>query len=399
MDSDSSSTGQPESSPGPSTPTGVWKRRLSQSSIPRPTLPSITGLRAALLGYLGEVERAVRDRVGGEEEDASIAGFSSPSSLSGSGDDDATWGSSSGVAGPSTLRRRPIDGGAEREDLLAVSGLSDNTSRMVNAHNRMLDHLSSLREDVKRYLPQIPQRLPVPSATSLGSHGEWLRTLPHRLRLVDLGVAAPLPPEALPPGSPVVDLGSVEHARRRVIELAKAYLPSEEWAGWERLGWEDQYPEPASRRLSLDLGKTLEGDDGVEEEPEYLFPNRTPASAYAITSRRRAVRSKSLGAASFPTLGSVDMPRLVRTRTEPYPLHKTDDPMDYEVETDDEELDEAEQNALLDGMDTVILGRVSSAGMGPTIADALNRSGDGSRLIEYDDLPFAYRNNEHIITG
>lgn len=395
---DQPDTAQAESSSQPTTPTGVWKRRLSQSSIPRPTLPSIAGLRAALLGYLGEVERAVRERVVGEDEDASFAGFSSPSSLSGSGEDEGAWASSNAVAGPSTIRRRVVSQSDQEDTLLTIPSPGEYSSRMINAHSRMLEHLSSLREDVKQYLPQIPQRLPVPSATSFVSHADWLRTLPHRLRLVDLGVAPPLPPDAQPHGSPIVDLGSVEHARRKVIELAKAYLPSEEWAGWERLGWEDQDPEVTSRRHSVDMGISIEGDDEVEEEPEYLFPNRTPASAQAMASRRRAVRSKSLGAANFPTMWNVDMPRLVRTQTEPHLARKTDEAA--HMEEKDEDAEDAEDNALLDGIDGALLGEVTStSGMGPTVADALKKAEDGKRLIEYDDLPFVWRNNEHIKTG
>jgi adiponectin receptor len=36
---------------------------------------------------------------------------------------------------------------------------------------------------------------------------------------------------------------------------------------------------------------------------------------------------------------------------------------------------------------------------GPSIAEALQRAEDGNKLITYDDLPFYWRNNEHIITG
>jgi adiponectin receptor len=73
--------------------------------------------------------------------------------------------------------------------------------------------------------------------------------------------------------------------------------------------------------------------------------------------------------------------------------------------TDSEEeaeagLEEAEDNAMLDTLDEVVLGRSRSGSvLGPSLAEALKRAQDGKRLIEYDDLPVLWRNNEHIITG
>lgn len=387
-------------------PARGWGRQLSQSSIPRPALPSLTGLRAALLGYIGEVERAVRERIVGEEEDgASIPDPSSPSSFSGSGEDETVLGASTGVAGPSTLRRRVArhagaDGDGQYDPAIRDRSDGNDPRGDYGPHLSLLNHLSSLREDIANYLPN---RIPVPTA-NLGARGEWLRNLPHRLRIVDLSVAPALPPDSRAPSSPVIDeSGSVEHARRKVIELVKAYLPDEEWAGWEKLGWEEQDPEVTSRRHSLDLGKTLGGaEEEEEEEPSWLFPNRTPASAQAMASRRRAVRSKSLGAANFPTyLRGLDMPKLVRTRTAPYDIRKAEEEGGEAAEEEEEEdLDAADilvHSELLDGLNLV---RTSSkSALGPSVADALRAAQDGTRLIGFEDLPFLWRNNEHIITG
>lgn len=327
----------------------------------------------------------MRESVVGEDETGDEAASpSSVSGVSGSGDDDAFAGSSSAVPGPGPstgLRRRLIYG----------DGPQDGTG----LNHSLLNHLSSLREDVTRYLPQ----LHVPAPPNLGARGEWLRNLPHRLRMVDLSVG-PLPPDARMPASPVLDDGSVTHARRKVISLAKALLPSEEWAGWERLGWEEQGHEGTSRRHSFDLADGQPVPDAEEEEePEYLFPNRTPASAQAFASRRRAVRSKSLGATNFKEWMS-EMPKLQRTRTEPYKkqLNMSDTALADEDENDD--LDAAELLAHPDSFAELQLGRVTSGtALGPSLAEALKAADDGKRLIEYEDLPFSWRNNEHILTG
>jgi adiponectin receptor len=201
-----------------------------------------------------------------------------------------------------------------------------------------------------------------------------------------------------------LDDGSVTHARRKVISLAKALLPSEEWAGWERLGWEEQGQEGTSRRHSFDLGDGQAVPEAEEEEePEYLFPNRTPASAQAFASRRKAVRSKSLGAANFKEW-MAEMPKLQRTRTEPYKGQPftSDTALDVGLddEDDNDELDAAELLAHPDSFAELQLGRVTSGtALGPSLAEALKAADDGKRLIEYEDLPFSWRNNEHILTG
>ena len=408
MDSPGASTSAREPS-APSSPS--WARGLSQGSIPRPGLPNVSNLRNALLGYISEVERAVRESVvgQGDEDPARFEAAGSPSSISGmsaSGDEQDPLVSTTVTAGPSTGLRNRVQG-------FAGYGSSTPTSDQAGGlnilpHSSILQHLNTLREDVTHYLPS---RLSVPSPPhlNLGARGDWLRNLPYKLRMVDLSVA-PLPPDHRTPSSPVIDHGAVEHARQRVIELAKAYLPSEEWAGWERLGWEEQDSgadtHESSRRHSVDLGLSLtaEPEEEEEEEPEYLFPNRTPASAQAFASRRRAVRSKSLGAANFPTaLLDGLKPKFGRTQTEPLRRKEEINGSMAVLEGDDEEDDDLDTAELLvhpEFITDLKLAKVVSAQtLGPSVADAIEKAEGGKKLITFQDLPFIWRNNEHILTG
>ena len=365
----------------PETARQAWTRRLSQSGITRPALPNISGLRTALLGYIGEVENTLQDRLGGDVgTDDSLPVISSPSSMS--GEDDGPWASSSTGASSSYisaegLRKRGTGPGLP----------------MTGGYSSLLDHLPALRQDITRYFPS---RMSFTTPTTLGASGDWLRNLPQRLRMVDLSVNHA---DDDHDASTHTGNGSVESARRKVIELVHTLLPSEEWAGWERLGWEEQdrldYGIPR-RRHTVDLGRPEEGAE-IDEEPEYLFPNRTPASAQAIPSRRRAVRSKSLGTAGFPEKWtSPSLPRLVRVQTEPWG-EKTDDVMLADDSDDDEAVDE--QVYLFPDSDVKPSPSTAFSEFGPTVAEALSRAEDGKKLITYDDLPFIWRNNEHIITG
>ncbi|KAL7422722.1 inc metabolism membrane protein [Cryptotrichosporon argae] len=302
-----------------------WSRRLSSPGNPSllPTLPTITGLRAALLGYLGELETSLRER----ERD-----FKSPTPDSPSFSSEAT-ASSSCVAAPSSAP-------GLRQRLVAVQDPEP-----------ILSDLTRLRADVLSYVH-----------TNFG-HREWLGTLPARLSAVDLGLGASVSASAL-------------DARKRVLELVHDLLPPDDWAGWERLGWEEQDHSEA-------------GDD----EPEYLFPNRTPASAEAVQQTRRwLVRSKSVGAASAPRAADTDGwagEPLQRVRTNPSHAHargmSVDSALDYDAA--DAFLGDAEHVAEVLAL------------KGPSIEQALERSANGARLVTYDDLPFWWRNNQYIFTG
>ena len=326
-----------------------WRRRFSHPALPLPTLPTISNFRAALLGYLGEVEVSL------------LADPGSARSLRAGEDGFGASTAMSAIPGPSTgLRHR----------------LGDPSGFVGDTNMSLLRHLSSLREDVVAYLPS-RLSVPIPIPPGIGPSREWLRLLPSKLSVVDLGV------------NHADGESQVEAARRRVIELVHTLLPSEDWAGWESLGWEDEDQRPKSGALDGE-------NEDEDEEPEYLFPNRTPASASALASRRRAVRSKSVGSAGMIPPG----PILLRSRTEPPRDSWLPSAIDSGGLVNDEEgLDAADiiENSELG--DTKLTTAVALSNRGPTMSEALMRAQDGKRLIVYNDLPFVWRNNEHIITG
>jgi adiponectin receptor len=232
------------------------------------------------------------------------------------------------------------------------------------------------------------------------------------------------------------DAGAVEVARMKVIDMVHALLPSEEWAGWERLGWEETPSHhrgrgKAHRRAASDVARGSpalgdeEGeqdgeeeddeDEDEEEEPGYLFPNRTPASAQAIADRRRTIRSKSFShpsrsthpsnwtSTSFPTRQP-----LTRVKTEPttsrfaesreaHLLGAEEEAVPYLGELGEEEAKELLEHPSL--ADTKLTMLVAPSHLGPTALEALETSDDGNRLITYEELPIHWRNNEHIFTG
>jgi adiponectin receptor len=189
-------------------------------------------------------------------------------------------------------------------------------------------------------------------------------------------------------------------------------LPSEEWVGWERLGWEDQEDEEGTpfrgrkRAASASIHREPMHDeeDESEDEPEYLFPNRTPASqqAMAKATRRQAVRSTSFSAALLSRDDEVVDPKPRRHGVFSVPLTRrttglpsfgqatseSEDDLDASAVHDQLEIEERKQLLEQELEDT-----------GPSIAEALQRAEDGNKLITYDDLPFWWRNNEHIVTG
>ena len=367
-------------------------------------------------------------------DESSVSEFSASGSgaddtddpLSGDSMDYDDWAGATSSAylpsGSSRQRLRRRHGGRMGSQTQRPGWTSGNGPGYTDAS--LLDTLSALKEDVAKYLPNRPS---FPAPPALYPPGDLLRSLPNRLRVLDTGVSywlgqAPTADGGAGPSSPVVDSvassprhAAVDRARERVMQFVHAHLPSEEWAGWERLGWEEQDREWPSRRHSLDLGRGRvcrgSGDeaDEEEEEPEYLFPNRTPLSAQGIlAARRRGARSKSLGAASAP-IGSTWadlMPQLTRTYTEPGHSPRTD----FGSLADDDECgeegreDQQGRTEILDIDGSAVgetkLKRVpSSQFLGPSLAETLAASEDGKKLVTFDQLPFQWRNNEHIITG
>jgi len=364
------------------------------------------GLRTALLGYLGEVERAIQGQEEQQQqqfvEEPKDFGGTSSESTGLSSDEMEEEGRSTAIASGSKegLRQRAALGVTGNGQ--APAGAS---TALQDTNRSLLNHLSALREDVRSYLPPIT----VPSMPSR----DWLRSLPSKLSVVDIGVDSPIAPESKGKGRmPEFDTGAVENARKRVLETVRTLLPSEEWAGWERLGWEDQEDDEETplrgrkRAASASIHREpMHGeDDESEDEPEYLFPNRTPASqqAMAKATRRQAIRSTSFSAALLSRDDEVADPKPRRHGVFSVPLTRrttglpsfgqatseSEDDLDASAVHDQLEIEERKQLLEQELEDT-----------GPSIAEALQRAEDGNKLITYDDLPFWWRNNEHIVTG
>ena len=247
----------------------------------------------------------------------------------------------------------------------------------------LLRQLSIIREDVTAYLPQ---KLPAWKVNR-----DWLRSLSTRLNALD----ARIPLRQGEGGSaPAAEYRPVEIARKKVVEMVQSLLPTDDWAGWERLGWSENDDRPKSSFSARD-----DRGDETEDEPEYLFPNRTPASARAFA-QTRMKRSKSVGAPSIVREWTIQHDaktragQLQRAKTYPGP---DDLPSD-----DEDDLHEAEillTPDIIDQTDPLLSADKVAPHVGPTRREALAKSADGTRLIKYDDLPFIWRNNEHIHTG
>lgn len=366
----------------------------------------MSGLRTALLGYLGEVERAIQ----GQEEQQQQQLVEEPKDFGGTSSE--STGLSSDEMDEESRTTAIASGSKEGLRQRAALGVTGSLSApggaptaLQDTNRSLLNHLSALREDVRSYLPPIT----VPSMPSR----DWLRSLPSKLSVVDIGVESPIAPEAKGKARmPDFDTGAVENARKRVLETVRTLLPSEEWAGWEKLGWEDQEDDGESpfrgrRRAasaSIHRDPMYDEEEEEEDEPEYLFPNRTPASqqAMARATRRQAIRSTSFSAAllhredEVPDAkpgrhGFFSAPMTRRTTGLPsfgQATSDSEDDLDATAVHDQLEIEEMKQLLEQELEDT-----------GPSIAEALQRAEDGNKLITYDDLPFWWRNNEHIVTG
>lgn len=454
-----------------------WRRRMSQPlSIPtfRPNIPNIPHLRAALLGYLGELETALRRKLGDDLSEIGGAlhgggngrgrtrwrSVSLSPSMSAedwttsteSNDGDSYYGYSSALAGPSStseVRQRNAtinanSNGSPNANTKAHKDASTDATSTQDSYVNLLNHLSALREEASNYLPSLSAHMPL----SIPNR-EWLRSLPSRLSIVDPGLLSPLDKAKIKDElAAVIDFesGAVEGARKKVVDMVHALLPSEDWAGWEKLGWEEQedgdgwrpreYGHRRARSASLGRsgkGKRKQDNDGdyiememiEDEEPEYLFPNRTPASTRALA-RRRAVRSKSVGASSLPSVKRAKMERsqsyafgsLVgsiqgKAVSEPVKMgtavrsdHEDGDEGRDENGDEEYEVTEEEGKDEEEFINTSYLAADLKSGLiavgtttDPSVADALKRSEDGKKLITYDELPAIWRNNEHIHTG
>ena len=502
--------------------------------------PALVSLRDALLGYLGEAEDIVLERIRGRDGEVEHEN-----------DHDTDWSSygphldaamDSGIEGADTTSTSTSTSSASsnlrnRTHLLRrrlSNTLPALPTRHIPSPEALLAHLSAIREDVVASLPAIPRRLgniglpSLPSRASLVALGDvsgLLQGLPQRLGVlnehlpglviypytqglgagsnwegldeagnVDLGdERASSPPPVTPDG--LASRLSAEN-RKRIMGVVKSLLPSEDWPGWERLGWED-YDEDEDEEefgssrsaagLGLGLGfrgpgsssrpggimvtrrsqsykqpSTLADDETewqssarrqtnssgssptsiikrllihpsrsephglhpnspdveVEEEPEYLFPNKTPAAAmrrqqsYAVKRearelrRARSVSLSALGEKGVEGLGGGMDVRRVKSRDErarstvDLVFSDTDDEgraggsVVDELGKDAEDEDDEEE----DDMD-VEIDAVPVLDIGPTVHTALAKSGNGTKLILFDDVPWWMRNNEYVISG
>lgn len=392
------------------------------------------------------MEASIRGRLGaissqeGESEQIRSDSSSASEGVSEGFETDLDVGESSGIESSKQqgeLRYRGKQSSIDTHHTIGSSststfGVQRTRPRAISSQDALLSHLSWLREDILASLP--PAVLSAPSSSR-----EWLRALPARLSAVERSLWA----DNSSSSSKTSAEGAVESARRKLLDIVKGALPTDEWEGWERLGWEetDRFPpiRPALGRLgsSADGGKEGEaGDDDneqqeeeEEEEGNLLFPNRTPAAAQAIASRRRTIRSVSLGAAGRPgkwadlhrdsidgEVAAAILPKLQRMRTMPNILSNRSTLTDDE----DDEMEVLEGGKRLSASDAlsgnlypvgqdglgVVQGKgkarsraASAAGLGPSVAEALSLSEEGVKLITYDDLPVEWRNNEHIFTG
>lgn len=369
------------------------------SYIPTLSLPhvSVSGLRAALLGYLGEAEIALRERLGAASENHEA---SSPSSPSPSSEDDTDYDTFD-------ERDSPVDAESSARQALGeqAPGLrrrggagpssAPSSSRIQPAAGDaevLLDTLRTLREDVAAYVPAGFSMPKLP----LEAQRQWLRELPHRLQDVDLSVHDGSWPDPVTASN-----RAMRSARRRVIDLVHALLPPDDWQGWESLGWEDDDGSVCTprrpdhtRSCSLDerYARTEGSDEDDEDEPEYLFPNRTPAPAHAFR-RHRHPRSKSLSEADYADRGS-----MFSWHLRPEIAAVVDDEGDDDGSVVDEVLmAEHEQHDEMRDCDKH--GGHLVPNMGVPIEEALVRSEQGHKLITYDDLPIWWRNNQYLHTG
>ena len=436
------------STPGPSAKKPSWHRRISHPPRPNlPTLPNLpnlgninlpspNGLRTALLGYIGEVETTLRRRTR-KHGPSNLSPNAAAGSSSLNQRQPRSTGKNASVSSPSpsgssqALPETPIDQRAPsfRTPSIFTSQhpADDDAMSAVEEYHEadleLMDELESLKQDVGLYLSPRPAS---PARPPQRTGSEWMRTLPSRLRAVE---------ESISPSSSIYEghtrsgsrAGSsreewevedpaqraLRRARSKLIGLAKLVLPDEHWQGWEKLGWEEQAEgvEGSTIRARVDAPRSPGGsllvdadaEHDADEEPEYIFPNRTPTAR--LNNRPRSSRSHSFHVESSP-YSPLRRPLKVRSLSSPGPFElppsldsalsgntETELPVEaVDVDSDEED----EEFKLLRESSHPGYGAVP---LGPTVRQALAKAQDGRVLIEYDDLPVIWRNNEHIITG
>ncbi|GHJ87456.1 hypothetical protein NliqN6_3858 [Naganishia liquefaciens] len=461
-------------------------QQLQALDLQVPTTPglSIASLRDAILGYVQEAELIVKERLSHSHEDdfregemgaaewhqdaaAATSGSESTASWASSvGDPHSGEGSFSGfnLRKRSQALRRRISGG--RASLLPAT--------FSTSPEALLAHLSAIRADVLASMPtvtlpsiSVPQLSSKPSLTRLASFTNvtaegslpnmmagLLSSLPARLSFIhehlpnapDLaqmshgGLSLPKRPA----------LGLTEEHKRRIMQAVHSMLPSEDWAGWERLGWEDEdeyqarmtmngpkrghrkswsngSPEgksflreldgdalglhhhyvkrrPARRRTVSEGVSTATGVDDeldeddleeeVQEEPEYLFPNKTPRAALS--------RHQSY----VVTQQAFEREKKARRRSGSFTSNKSRKSIFSQPGSDLEESDDADSDMRRERIPMHAVGPAEAATTMPpltalptVVVEGLRKSQNGKMLIEYEDLPPWMQNNEYIVTG
>jgi len=383
-----------------------------------------------LLGYLGEAENAIRERLGMdpvEDEDMydyepegethrrlSVTSSPSPSSEDETDIDTlgaaAVYGTAAARAGngngpESQLRRRHTRARTNIAPTRPRDPHSPSPTPTAEEH-AMLDSLRRLREDILAYVPAVPAGL-----SGFTPNREWLQSLPNRLQAVDLGLTNCLTDlsDAAWPDPVSASSRAMNGARQRVIDIVHSALPPDDWAGWETLGWGNQDKDRRARShhaksCSLDEKWARLEDD--EDEPEYLFPNRTPGPASAIA-RRRLKRSKSLGDSDFAFHPPSFLDQWIR------PVADVAAVVDDEGEADLGDLDARSVEAALAAAEEDLHAHeidvpcdkhgvhqvLDDTDVVPSVAEAIARSENGKKLITFNDLPVWWRNNQYILTG
>jgi adiponectin receptor len=242
-------------------------------------------------------------------------------------------------------------------------------------------------------------------------------------------------------------LGLTEEHKRRIMQAVHGMLPSEDWAGWERLGWEDEDEYQArmsrggtkkahrkswsngspegksflreldsdamglhhtyvrkrpSRRRTVSEGVVAVGDgegmdeddleEEVQEEPEYLFPNKTPRAALS--------RHQSY----MVTQEAFEREKKARRRSGSFSSNKSRKSTFSQPGSDMEDSDGEGVTPGRAAIPTVGPAEAATsmppASAVPTVVmEGLRKSQNGKKLITYEDLPPWMQNNEYIVTG
>lgn len=405
--------------------------------LPASVTMSLASLRDALLAYLGEAEAVIEGqaRAVGETDDGEAVEDESEGATIRSSSPEYTTEQSSSEPEQLPATESPVIGGPDFSTPTS-SGYTSMLRQRGHALRRrlsgtlapsallgplpsseaLLAQLSAIREDVMASLPAVPTlpsvsgTLPrTPSLSSLTASGHldaaaailpgFLQRLPARLQALNEHIN-----RTTSSGDSSVESDQLPSAVRlspanqeRAIQLIRSLLPSDQWAGWEQLGWDDQssaWRGAGNDEDDEDGERDSQGlfRKGSEEEPEYFFPFKTPRAAMSrqaswVAAKQRRERSRSLSMSAtvaspekrHRSKSSVgDGTSVAGLEGEAVGLDGVNTkPTSLEVEIDQFESEIEESTVLLP---------IENAG--PTVQEALEKSKNGRALIAYDDIPF-----------